>query len=304
VVALLVIGALLAGVALAIAGHALVIARQRMVANVAGIERYGFTSAAALDDPESRSVLQHLASLVGDAVARRFGVLREADLRQQLVSAGMYSLSARMLFGYQVLGSVALPAVWLWLSVTSGAATALVVLGTIVAAGFGWVGPVAYVRRRARMRLAEIDFALPELIDLIVVSIEAGLGFAGSLRVASERMREGPLGVELRLANQEQLMGLPTTDSLENMLARCPTDMMRSFVRAVVEGERLGVSIGQIMRNLAVEMRKSRRQLAEERAHKAPVKILFPLVFMIFPAMFLVLLGPAVFQIIDSLGNR
>ena len=99
-------------------------------------------------------------------------------------------------------------------------------------------------------------------------------------------------------------MGLATSDALENMLARCPTDMMRSFVRAVVEGERLGVSMGQIMRNLAVEMRKRRRQLAEERAQKAPIKILFPLVFMIFPAMFVVLLGPAMFQIVDALSNR
>jgi tight adherence protein C len=96
-------------------------------------------------------------------------------------------------------------------------------------------------------------------------------------------------------------MGLSPTDALENMLVRCPTDTVRSFVRAIVEGERLGVSIGQIMRNLAVDMRKRRRQMAEERAHKAPVKLVFPLVFMIFPAVFVVLLGPAMFQILDAL---
>ena len=159
------------------------------------------------------------------------------------------------------------------------------------------------MRRKAKDRLTQIDYGLPELIDLLVVSIEAGVAFATALVTASERLR-GSLGEELRLANQEQRMGLATSDALENMLARCPTDMMRSFVRAVVEGERLGVSMGQIMRNLAVEMRKRRRQLAEERAQKAPIKILFPLVFMIFPAMFVVLLGPAMFQIVHTLSNR
>ena len=79
---------------------------------------------------------------------------------------------------------------------------------------------------------------------------------------------------------------------------------VKSFVRSVVQGERLGVSMGQIMRNLAVEMRMRRRQLAEEKAHKAPIKMLFPLVFMIFPSMFVVLLGPAMYSIIDNLGSK
>ena len=88
-------------------------------------------------------------------------------------------------------------------------------------------------------------------------------------------------------------MGLATNEALANMLARADTPGMRSFVRSVIQGETLGVSIGQIMRNLAVEMRKRRRAIAEERAQKAPIKILFPLVFLIFPAMFVILLAPA-----------
>ena len=98
-------------------------------------------------------------------------------------------------------------------------------------------------------------------------------------------------------------MGLGTTDALRNMLTRCETPAMRSFVRSILQGETLGVSIGQIMRNLAVEMRKRRRQGAEERAHKAPVKILFPLIFLIFPAMFVVLLAPAIFSFLDAFAN-
>jgi tight adherence protein C len=298
--ALLLLGLALIGVAAAVAGRALVMSRRRMVASVTGIGRYGFASTGGLDDGESRSSLQDLASFVGETVGGRLGVLRESELRQHLISAGMYSLSPRMLFGYQVLASVGFGAIWLWLSIAGGLQAFAVVIGTAIVVTSGWVAPVSIVRRRARERLAAIDYAVPELIDLLVVSVEAGVGFAGSLRGASERM-QGPLGAELRLAVQEQRMGLSPTDALENMLVRCPTDTVRSFVRAIVEGERLGVSIGQIMRNLAVDMRKRRRQMAEERAHKAPVKLVFPLVFMIFPAVFVVLLGPAMFQILDAL---
>ena len=96
-------------------------------------------------------------------------------------------------------------------------------------------------------------------------------------------------------------MGLATRDALQNMAERADTAGMRTFVRAVVQGEQLGVSIGQIMRNLAEEMRKRRRAAAEERAQKAPIKMLFPLVFLIFPSLFIVLLYPALVQIGEAL---
>jgi tight adherence protein C len=158
------------------------------------------------------------------------------------------------------------------------------------------------VKSRARRRFTEVDYDLPELIDLLVVTVEAGLGFNGSMQVASERL-VGPLGDELRLTLQEQKMGLSTNEALRNMLERCETPFMRSFVRSIVQGEALGVSIGDIMRNLATEMRKRRRQAAEERAQKAPIKLLFPLIFLIFPAMFIVLLGPAIFAFMDAFGG-
>jgi len=99
-------------------------------------------------------------------------------------------------------------------------------------------------------------------------------------------------------------MGLSSLQALENMLNRCPTSAVRSFVRAMIQGERLGVSVGQILRSLALEMRKRRRAAAEEKAQKAPLKMLFPLVFMIFPAMFVVILGPAIIGIVDALNTK
>ena len=98
-------------------------------------------------------------------------------------------------------------------------------------------------------------------------------------------------------------MGLSIQEALLNMLARCDTPPMRSFVRSIVQGETLGVSIGQIMRSLADEMRKRRQAAAEERAQKAPIKILFPLVALIFPAIFVVLLVPAILSFTTTIGG-
>jgi tight adherence protein C len=216
------------------------------------------------------------------------------------MAAGIYGIAPKKFMGYRLLCTVSLPTLWLWSA--SAYAAPITLLGLLFFAFVGWRGPILIVQRRTRSRLEEVNYELPELIDLLVVTVEAGLGFNGSLQVASERLT-GPLGDELRLAMQEQTMGLTTSEALSNMLVRCQTPLMRSFVRAVLQGETLGVSIGKIMRELATDMRKRRRQAAEERAQKAPIKILFPLVFLIFPSMFVVLLGPAVHGFMNSFGG-
>jgi tight adherence protein C len=140
------------------------------------------------------------------------------------------------------------------------------------------------------------------LIDLLAVAVEAGLGFSAAMAAAVERM-PGPLGEEMRLMLQEQTLGLTPLEALENVLTRVDTPSLRTFVRSIVQGEQLGISIGDVLRNLALEMRKRRKAAAEERAQKAPIKMLFPLVFLIFPAMFVVILGPAMFAFFDALGK-
>jgi tight adherence protein C len=112
---------------------------------------------------------------------------------------------------------------------------------------------------------------------------------------------KGALGDELRIVLQEQRMGLTPVQALENMVLRIPTPAVESFVRAMVQGQSLGVSVGHILRSLAVEMRKRRRAHAEQQAQKAPIKMLFPLVLMIFPALFVVILGPALVSILHAL---
>jgi tight adherence protein C len=302
---LVLVGALvLAGISVALVGRAVAMPRMRTAEAIGRIDGYGYSSRSAESVPGGslRGALDDLANLVGGVVARRFGGLREAELRNELMAAGLYATSPRMFLGYRMLCAICVPAACLWLALTSSLPGFLVVMGTLMASLAGWTAPMTVVRNRSRRRLEQIDYELPELIDLLVVTVEAGLGFSGSMQIAGERI-DGPLGDEMRLTLQEQSMGLSTNEAMRNLLLRAETPAMRSFVRSIVQGETLGVSIGEIMRTLATEMRKRRRASAEERAQKAPIKILFPLIFLIFPAMFVILLAPAVFQFIEAFGQ-
>jgi tight adherence protein C len=301
---ILVIGLVLTGAAVALMGRALVMPRLRTAETLGQIDSYGFSAAQAEQEPRTPlwAGLDGIASFVGGLVARHFSGLREAELKRKLMAAGLYRTAPRKFLGYQILCALSLPLTWTWTASSTGYPQAITVMGLILAFPIGWLAPMRVVTRRMERRFAEIDRDLPELIDLLVVTVEAGMGLIGSLQTASNRLR-GPLGDELRLALQEQKMGLSTNAALRNMLGRCDTALMRSFVRSVLQGEKLGVSIGQIMRDLATDMRKRRRQAAEEKAQKAPIKLLFPLVFLIFPAMFVVLLAPAVFSFLNAVGG-
>lgn len=297
-------GLFLGGLSLALLFRAAVLPRLHTAETIETIDGYGYTAQQAEAQPRRgiRGVLDDVAGVVGSLVGSRLGSIREDVLRNELMAAGLYTMPPRRFLGYRILSLVSVPSAWAWVVVAAGVPTLIAGLGLVFAVLAGWQTPLVILRNRARRRLEQIDYETPELIDVLVVTVEAGLGLSGSLQVASERLR-GPLGEEMRLALQEQSLGLQTTEALRNVLQRADTPAMRAFVRSIVQGEALGVSTGEIMRNLASEMRKRRRAAAEERAQKAPIKILFPLAFLIFPAMFVVLLGPAVFQFLDGLGG-
>jgi tight adherence protein C len=292
---------LLVGLAVASIANAISIPRARADSRLRDIGYYGYAAGAAPEAAAEAPVVsvRALAERVGQIVGSRFGSSNDSKLKREIQAAGYYRLTPRALVGYQVLAASLGAAYGLLLDVVpyiSGP-----ILDTILFAGVGWVIPITLVRRKGRHRLDGIDRALPDVIDLIVVSVEAGQGFAQALQTAAART-PGALGDELRLTLQEQRFGLPTDRSLENLHARADTPNMRTFVRGVVQGERLGVSIGNIMRNIARETRLRRRAAAQERAQKTTVKILFPLVFLILPSLFIVLLGPALLGLGDVLG--
>jgi tight adherence protein C len=294
-------GLLFVAVAASLLVRAVAIPRLRAEDTLGRIEDYGFTGAQVAEE-EGHLVgpLDPLAAGIGAALTLRFGTRRSDEARKQLAAAGLFHIDPRKLIGYQALGGAFMLLVWLWIA-SGSFSTFFDVVGAVACGYGGFALPMMMVRRRARTRLENIEYDLPELIDLLVVAVEAGLGFSAALKAGTDRLK-GPLGEEMRLALQEQNMGLSAIEALKNVLMRAETPSLRSFVRAIIQGEQLGISIGQVLRNLADEMRKRRKAAAEERAQKAPIKMLFPLIFLIFPAMFVILLGPAVFAFLDALG--
>lgn len=267
-------GLALAMLAVGLAARAVALPRIRSAQRVAQIEAYGF--AGAVIGPE-----------------------RVAAIQRTLLGAGIYNLTPERFLGLWAICAIGVPLLCVYLVVSAGppafVAASEIGIGTACGVALPWV----MISRRARLRLEAIDYDMPELVDLLVVGVEAGMGFSAALRSACARI-DGPLGAELRLMLQEQGLGASTSQALLNLLNRCETPATRSFVRTIVQGERLGVSIGTMMRALADEMRKRRRAVAEERAHKAPIKMLFPLVLLIFPSMFIVLLTPAAITLIEG----
>ena len=277
--------------------------RLRTSETIGQIHEYGYTlPAETATTPTAGPLTRLLDSLVdafGSALSERGNA---SGVRQELLAAAMYNTSVARFMGYRALAALTFTGVWIWVCAASSLPVLLLAVGTVVALICGWVLPLAMVRRRAEERFERIEREMPDLMDLLVVTVESGMSFNASLKIATDRL-EGPLGDELRLTLQEQSLGLSIEEALRNMLLRCNTLGIRSFVRAVLQGETLGVSIGQIMRNLSQEVRAHRKAAAEEKAQKAPVKMLFPLIFLIFPAMFVVLLAPAVMEFVKAFHN-
>jgi tight adherence protein C len=301
----LVAGALCLGVAVVATMNAVRNGRRATVSRIATIIDYGTQNVVGgasseasdfIDAEPSQSAFATAAEWLGGLFSGRLVSLSEDEIRDQLIAAGLYTISPRTVIGYRLLATVLLPAL---VYVAFGVHSLSGVLMVAIAAFAGWILPLTIIQRQARQRVDTIDRSLPDLIDLLCVMVEAGLSFPSSLRMASEQFGP-PLSDELRLTLQEQTMGLSVDEALSHMADRADTPAMKAFVRAMSQGEKMGISTGQIMRNLAGEMRNRRRSRAEEKAQKTPVLMLFPLVFLIFPAMFIILMTPAVINLING----
>jgi len=295
----LLVALVLVGLAAGLCARVLGFGRLQAAERLRSIEMYGFRSDGAGEASAKEGFDVHrVAERIGGAMIGRLKVDPD-EMRRDLLGAGYYTLTPEAYLGFRIMATALFTAFLAFLAVS--APSPFTVLGLVFGGILGWRVPSVVIQRRAAERMERIDRDLPELIDLLVVSVEAGVGLGGALQMIAVRMN-GPLGDELRLMIQEQNMGRSSDQSLGKLLDRCDTPSVRSFVRSLQQGERLGVSIGSILRGLAIEMRTRRRQAAEERAQKAPIKLLFPLVFLIFPAMFIVLLGPAVFALKAAFG--
>jgi tight adherence protein C len=162
----------------------------------------------------------------------------------------------------------------------------------LIAAVVGFMLPDIFLTYKTRGRKEILRAELPDALDLLAVSVEAGMGFDGAISKLTDHM-DGPLAEEFALALGEMRIGESRQNALSKMMRRVDTPEFSSFVRAIIQADQLGISLGRILKVQASDSRTRRQLAAEERAMKAPIKMLFPTVLFIFPAMFIVILGPA-----------
>jgi len=167
----------------------------------------------------------------------------------------------------------------------------------------GYLMPQLMVSRKITKRQKQILLAMPSALDLLTISVEAGLSFDASLVRVAEKYHNA-LTQELTQVLNEVRLGRPRIDALDDMAKRCHVEELTNFVQAIIQSEQLGVGIANVLRIQSEEIRRRRRQRAEEQGQKAPLKMLFPMVGCIFPTLFIVLLGPAVIEVAHTLGGK
>lgn len=246
-----------------------------------------------------KPTMQRLARLVRSTTPEA----KIADLRHKLVVAGKgQTMSVSDILGMK--GLIAL-----LLGVTGAALGFLLHLGLvrggaaiIIGLVLGYYGPDLWLSQEAGRRRRDLRSALPDALDLLTIMVEAGLGFDGALQRLVDKANNA-LTQEFATVLAEMRLGKSTREALKSMGDRCDVEDISTFTTSLIQAQQLGVSLARVLRIQSYQMRLKRRQRAEEKAHQAPIKMLFPMVFLTFPSMFIVILGPAVPTVMKSFGK-
>ena len=271
---------------------------RRVASDTAAIQEKARTSATQQIVKKATPVLSRLIMPTSNE--------EQSQLRSKLTQAGYRAHQAQTVF---LASKTALLVVGAAAGIAAGTALGYDIKGLLACAmfggGAGFVAPGMWLSSAIKSRQEKVRRGLPDVLDLLVVSVESGLALDAALkRVGEEMARVHPdLSEEFRIATMETQMGIPRGESLENLSRRVAVDELRSLVSVISQAERFGTSIAAALRNQANAMRVKRRQQAEERAQKTAVKLMIPLVLFIFPAMGIVLAGPAGIRLMEAFAK-
>jgi tight adherence protein C len=232
---------------------------------------------------------------------RRVIPLDTARIEKKLVYAGApVGWDVEKVVSLKAFGAIAGLVLGIVVAGALGAGGALFLFPVVLLTILGFTLPSAWVSQRALNRQTEVRKALPDTMDLLTISVEAGLGFDAALSQVTRNV-PGPLSAEISRMLQEMQIGATRVQAFRNLAERTDVEELQAFVLAMIQADMFGVSISRVLRAQARELRQKRRQRAEELAQKVPVKLLFPMIFCVLPSLFVVILGPGVLQALDSI---
>lgn len=276
---------------------------------LAGLRRTGAVpgtdslEAEELARPFSERVLLPALSALGQSVSRLLPSRAAAGAGERLAEAGLKMGYAQFVaIKVIALAAVLLLAGTIFVPLAAPARRAPALAITACAAVLAFRMPDFWLSRTIEERRRALQRQLPDALDLLCISVEAGLGFDGAVQKVAEKFRD-PIATEFSTYLAETRIGRPRVDALRNLARRASIADMQAFTAAVIQADQLGVSLTKVLRAQSESMRVKRKQRVQERAMQIPVKMLIPMVIFIFPTIFVVLLGPAVIQVIQALSR-
>jgi tight adherence protein C len=237
---------------------------------------------------------------VGSFLNSRMPRARQVVIQNKLNLAGRpYNLSVNGFLSMKLVGAVGLALALFLVAPLIGLKLPVNLLAAMVGAAGGYYFPELWLNSKMKARQKSIQLALPNALDLLTISVEAGLGFDAAIGRLTEKYHNA-LSDEFGQVLNEIRLGRPRLEALDDMGRRCGVEELHTFIQALIQSEQLGVGIAKVLRIQSEEMRRRRRQRAEEQAAQAPLKMLFPMIGCIFPTLFIVLMGPAVIIILHT----
>ncbi len=258
---------------------------------------------AILNLPFSERVIKPFLQKVGDNVSGNVSAGQMKSLEQKISAAGNPpGLTPTLVVAQQMAGGVVGIIIGIGVVLLLGATVPNNILITVVFAVFGYLFPGMALDRTGKKRKREVIEGMPNALDLLTISVEAGLAFDAALARVADKYTNA-LSVEFHQVLDEMKLGRPRVEALEAMSTRLDLDEVTNFITAVNQSDQMGTSLGSTLRIQSEELRRRRTQRAEEAGAKAPVKMLLPMVACIFPTLFIVLLGPAALKVMSMVGG-